>query len=278
MAYMKEAVESLRMRLVIVDGYAFSLGYLSLLRTIVKVCSIDDFCREDNPADVIVNYNIHAIGGYQQFGTDKARRLLLGPWYAPLRGEFQSFIPREPAEAVMDILVTTGGTDPLDFLGNFLSEAETAKEFGGIRFHAVIGPYALETHRLRGPGLRQGIVLHRNVSSMSSLMGSCDMAVSAGGSTLYELCRCGLPTVSISFADNQLPVVEGFHGMGVIPYCGDVRHDMHGTIRRCIARLVDYLHDYPKRSRISHEMRTLVDGGGAKRIAAELASLLAGDE
>lgn len=38
---------------------------------------------------------------------------------------------------------------------------------------------------------------------MSELMQQCDMAVSAAGSTLYELCACGMPTITYVLADNQ---------------------------------------------------------------------------
>jgi UDP-2,4-diacetamido-2,4,6-trideoxy-beta-L-altropyranose hydrolase len=273
--YVKNALESLQINLIIVDGYSFSFEYLSLLKNITTVCSIDDFCREENPADVIINYNIYAIGKYSQYRPNKGRRILLGPSYAPLREEFQHVIPREPPRVVADILVTTGGKDPYDFIGKFLSEVIAMKDFNCIRFHAVIGSLVWETDKLKELSRYKNVILYRDVQSMSSIMVGCDIAVSAGGSTLYELCRCGLPTVSISFADNQLPAVKEFHERGIIPYCGDLRTDIQATIRQCISCLQYYINDYPQRLKISHDMSALVDGRGASRIATELKSLLA---
>ena len=273
--YVFAAIESLQMNLIIVDGYNFSIEYLSLLKGITAVCSVDDFIRGENPADVIINYNIYAEGKHSQFGRDKARKLLLGPNFTPLREEFQNVIPREPAKAVGDVLVTTGGTDPFDFMGNFLSEVITMKDFDGMRFHAVIGSLVSETNKLKEISRYKNVILHKDVQSMSSIMVGCDIAVSAGGSTLYELCRCGLPTVSISFADNQLPAVREFHERGIIPYCGDLRTDIQATIRQCIFSLRQYINDYPQRLKISHDMSALIDGRGASRIATELKSMLA---
>jgi UDP-2,4-diacetamido-2,4,6-trideoxy-beta-L-altropyranose hydrolase len=275
LSYVFAAIESLDMNLIIVDGYNFSIEYLSLLKGIIAVCSIDDFIRDDNPADAIINYNIYAEGKHSQFGRDKARKLLLGPNYTPLREEFQNVIPREPTRAVWDILVTTGGTDPFDFMGNFLSEVITMKDFDGIRFHAVIGSLFSETYIIKKLRGRRDVIFHEDVQSMSSLMMGCDLAVSAGGSTLYELCRCGLPTVSISFADNQLTAVKEFHERGIISFCGDLRTDIQATIRQCISCLQYYINDYTQRLKISHDMSALVDGRGASRIATELKSLLA---
>jgi spore coat polysaccharide biosynthesis predicted glycosyltransferase SpsG len=192
-----------------------------------------------------------------------------------LRKEFQKVIPRQPAKVVEDILVTTGGTDPFDVIGSLLSEVITFKEFDSIRFHAVIGPLVPDTERLKELSKHKNIILHKNVRSMSSLMVDCDLAISAGGSTLYELCRLGLPSVSISFADNQLPAVKEFHERRIIPFCGDLRTDIQTTIEQCISYLRHYINDYPQRLQISHVMRTLVDGKGASRIAIELKSLLA---
>jgi UDP-2,4-diacetamido-2,4,6-trideoxy-beta-L-altropyranose hydrolase len=272
--YLRNAIENLQTKLIIVDGYNFSFEYLSLLKNITTVCSIDDFCRDDNPADVIINYNIYAIGQYSQHRPNKGRRILLGPSYAPLREEFQHIMPREPSRVVEDILVTTGGTDPFDFIGKFLSEVIAVKDFDCIRFHAVIGSLVSETDRLKELSRYKNVILHKDVQSMSSMMVGCDIAVSAGGSTLYELCRCGLPAVSISFADNQLLAVKEFHERGIISYCGDVRDDIHATIKQCITLLRYYTNDYPQRLHMSNGMKNLVDGKGANRIATELKYLL----
>ena len=53
---------------------------------------------------------------------------------------------------------------------------------------------------------------------MSEVMKYCDIAITAGGSTMYELCACGVPMITYAFADNQLPGVEGFEKLGVARY------------------------------------------------------------
>ena len=71
-------------------------------------------------------------------------------------------------------------------------------------------------------------------------MKKVDVAISAGGTTLYELCACGTPTISYSFADNQLNNVKQFDEDGIIPYAGDVRYeDISLSIRNNIKKMMN---------------------------------------
>lgn len=47
-------------------------------------------------------------------------------------------------------------------------------------------------------------ILHENVSDMRSLLEKMDLAVAAAGSTLYEICACGVPLITYTIADNQM--------------------------------------------------------------------------
>lgn len=51
------------------------------------------------------------------------------------------------------------------------------------------------------------------------------LAVSAGGTTLYELCACKVPTISFSFADNQEGFTEEMGEQGILFYAGDARKE-----------------------------------------------------
>lgn len=66
-------------------------------------------------------------------------------------------------------------------------------------------------------------------------MMEADIAISAGGSTLYELCAIGTPTISYSFADNQLDNVTKFAEDGLIAYAGDARY------QNVVPKIIDIL-------------------------------------
>lgn len=62
---------------------------------------------------------------------------------------------------------------------------------------------------------------------MKKLMMLCDVAVSVAGSTLYELCACGIPTITYVLADNQIPAEEMFEQEGIMLNARDYRVNMN---------------------------------------------------
>lgn len=67
------------------------------------------------------------------------------------------------------------------------------------------------------------VMLLKAVENIDVYMRNADIAISAGGTTLYELCACGTPTICYSFADNQLDNVKRFSSDDIMIYAGDVR-------------------------------------------------------
>ena len=103
-------------------------------------------------------------------------------------------------------------------------------------------------------------------------MRRCQLAVSAGGTTLFELCACGIPTVCFSFADNQKPGTIGMGSRDIMQYAGDARDtDVTGHILEGLLRL---LQSPTLRQEYASRMKRLVDGRGAGRIADILCSPL----
>ena len=91
-----------------------------------------------------------------------------------------------------------------------------------------------------------------------------DVAISAGGSTLYELSSMGVPTITYSFVDNQIPNVRTFDNDELMPCAGDVRG---GNVPKRVAQLLEKLDSYEFRSGVTRKLQNVVDGKGADRLA-----------
>ena len=104
---------------------------------------------------------------------------------------------------------------------------------------------------------------------MSDYMKKCDLAISAGGSTLYELCACGTPTIQYTLADNQLGAARAFSEQGLIPWAGDIRTDMEESFR-VIEREMERLSAPGEWEARTAALQRVVDGRGAGRIARAL--------
>ena len=112
----------------------------------------------------------------------------------------------------------------------------------------------------------QNIIVHKDVKDMLSLMCSCDIAVSAAGSTLYELCACGVPTITYVLADNQINGEKSFVESGSMISIGDIRTDKM-YCNKMIDQIINLSRDYDLRKVISKKQGMITDGCGADRLA-----------
>lgn len=96
------------------------------------------------------------------------------------------------------------------------------------------------------------------------------MAVTAGGSTVYELMACGTPAVVYTLADNQFDIARTVSEMNLIPWAGDVRKEIIECCRSIVSVINDYVEDFERRKLVSRRMQELVDGFGSRRLVSLL--------
>lgn len=260
------------------DSYYVTPNYLDALRPYAKIVYLDDLRLFDYSVDLLVNYDVipdSAMASYKA-SYQNAGRLLLGAAYTPLRPQFQD---RQIAikNQVKNILIATGGSDPCHFCLAFLRHLESRSLTdlflsSGIILHMVIGNLNTDGNLLhKYADAFPFLELHEKISDMASLMLRCDLAISAAGTTLYELCALGIPSVSFTIADNQLTAASAFEAVGAVPCAGDFR----GNPKKVLFHIIHFLEgsSYEKRKNTHKVMRGLVDGLGAMRIAQALKKL-----
>lgn len=259
------------------DSYYVTPEYLDALKGRIKIAYLDDLQLFDYPVDLLINYDVIPDACMPSYldAYQKAGKALLGGAYTPLRSQFQN---RKGMlrDTVSDILITTGGSDPFHFCLKLI-QAIKANSFlvsNPILLHVVIGRLNTDRDKLYELAEKLSFLhLHENVSNMASLMETCDLAVSASGTTLYELCALGIPAISFTMADNQLPSAEAFAKAGAVPCAGDLRHNDSIVIQDVI-NFVTYMSQNISKRKSAHEtMSRLIDGNGAKRIAEAIFQL-----
>lgn len=199
----------------------------------------------------------------------KNKRYLLGPKYAPLRKEFQNIPARRAVEQVHNVLLSTGGAD-FEHVALKCVQYLLGQPTGQIIYHIILGAMNQDIPEIeRISAGRSCILLHRNVTDMRSLMLQCDAAVSAGGTTLFELCACGLPTATYVLADNQIMNATSFEEAGLMLHAGDIRENSHFAAH-IFEHLELLIQDQLLRQRMAGRMQTVVDGRGANRLAESI--------
>lgn len=285
---------------ILVDSYYVTEKYLAALKKRITTIYMDDIYAFSYPVDMLINYNIYGEEmGYEKDAAFADTKLLLGTKYVPLREEFsagagygqsrkelsaetENVTPAEDrlhqtAEqgrtADGGILITTGGSDSFNLAGQLLMEAMKYDALKEKEYHVVSGSLNPHIGELQALAQKhENIHIHCNVTNMAELMAESEVALSAGGSTLYELCAVGVPVIAFSFAENQERLVQTFVKRGIAQYGGNYRTDGNKMIQNTIAGLETLLEDKNLRSEYRKKARTLVDGKGAERIAEALLS------
>lgn len=265
--------EECNVKRLLIDSYFITKDYVKVWKELgVKVAYLDDFCNESYAFDALFNGALWATEeGYDRFYGKTETKLYLGCEYISLRKEFATVPKKEIKEKADNVLVLSGGTDPYHFLLRFLENLPKDME-KECQYYLVCGifngDYAKINEMCRG---RENIHILQNVSDLYEYMCKADVAVSAGGMTLYELCACGTPCIMYLLADNQKGNLEGFTKAGLFESIGDIREKIDFEL--LFEKIRKLMQSYDMRSKKGMELQKLVDGKGAYRIAGELGKL-----
>lgn len=176
---------------------------------------LDDTGRELPPCQVVLNSALTARP--EQY--PRAARTLLGPDFLLLDERFAA--ARHPGPRRSDrplVLVTCGGSDPTGLTLRLLEALVAAQPLPPCRLRVVLGPGF-------GPGEGVARVLARLAEPSELLLAppdllplflECDLAVSAGGRTLYELHALGVPTLAVASAPHEAEQVAAFLQRGLL--------------------------------------------------------------
>ena len=258
--------------IILVDSYYVTEAYFQSLNQVASVAYMDDLRSFDYDVDLVINYDVIPPSKEEEYkqAYTKAKTTLLGAGYTPLRKQFQNR-KIEFKESIKNILITTGGSDPYHFsesISSFLISQNL-----NVDIHIVVGRLFDNFKALKNLANEHlQLHLHQDVKDMASLMKQCDYAISAAGTTLYELCALGIPTISFTMADNQIIMAETFHETGAIPYIGDLRESSSicDKIYHHLANIINHPNLLQSQQQ---KMQYIVDGNGSIKIAEALINL-----
>lgn len=165
------------------------------------------------------------------------------------------------------ILVSMGGSDPCGLSLDVAEALVGVKESFTSTF--VIGasfPYRKELEaRLAACSFPNELLV--GVEEMADLMAASDMAVASFGVTAYELATLGVPAVHLCLTDDHAESSSAFEGSGIAVNLGVAGRVPPATIAEGVSSL---LRDSGLRRQMGKRAAELIDGRGARRIAAEI--------
>lgn len=252
---------------IVLDGYQFGIEYQKRVRgSGYSLLVIDDYAHlEEYHADVLLNQNLGATADlYPHINPDC--QMLLGPKFALLRKEFWPWREwqRDIPEKAENLLVMMGGSDPdgvtLKILAALASLPNTS-----IHLRVVVGAANQRSDEIvkTADALPMKVEVLRNVQNMPELLAWADLAVSAAGSTCWELMFMGVPTLTVVLADNQWVVAEPLDSTGLSINLGEHKKVSTSDVCAAVSSLIS---DPNRRRQMIIADREQVDGMGAERV------------
>jgi UDP-2,4-diacetamido-2,4,6-trideoxy-beta-L-altropyranose hydrolase len=257
---------------VIVDSDYEGAEYLDQLqRSGYFVVAIEDTVPHQFPCHMVINGDAHARQLHYE-SPFKDVQYLLGPEYSILRPEFWNLPDRLPSDKVDNVLVTLGGADTYNIMPRVLKILDNMQKRFAVT--AIVGPFFKNYAEIQAIAQvsQRNIRLVKSPDSVCNLMMKADLAISAGGQTLYELACVGCPTVAVRVADNQDGQLAAFEKSGFIRISGD--GSQNNIVKAIAETLKPLLVHREIRVAMASAGQCLIDGRGALRVANRIQEAL----
>ena len=195
-------------------------------------------------------------------------RLLLGPSWALVRPRFAAvraaaLARRAKADSVDRVLVSLGLTDVGAITARVVNRL--LPRLGEAGLDVVLGRAAASLGELQRLAARDPrVVLQVETDAMAELCAAADLAVGAGGSSVWERCAVGLPSLTLVLAQNQEPGARALASAGAGEMVDGRADDFEAGFDRAFTGL---LRSPERRARLGRAAAELCDGGGAARAA-----------
>lgn len=271
----RAALEETGARWLVMDHYALDASWqTAALPPGMSLLVLDDLADRPHRADVLLDQN----AGRE--AADYARLvpgycdLRIGPAHALLRPEFarlrpEALIRREALTLPETLLVTLGGIDKDNATTRVLDALAQAPAAQGLRISVVMGASAphLEAVRTRAAAMSMPVEVIAGVSNMGARMMMADLCIGAVGSTAWERCALGLPTLQVVLADNQREAARAMaaRGLSLVLPMPDAPN-----FSDALAAGLDRLSETGPYRAMARAVALLTDGRGAELLAARL--------
>lgn len=268
----QETVAALLGRLpdwLVVDHYALDRRWEEVVATCCKkLMVIDDLADRSHLCDLLLDQNLGRQPNDYAALVPTYCRVLTGPEYALLRPEFAalrtySLQRRQGDPAIHQLLITMGGVDKDNVTGQVLQALNSCDLPSECRITVVMGltaPWLQNVQELAAqmPWRTEVVV---NVDDMAQRMSDSDLAIGAAGSTAWERCCLGLPTLMVVLAENQqlgAYALEAVHGAILI--------DTLSSIATQLPTAIIALINSDLQSKMSLAASAVTDGHGVQKI------------
>ena len=208
---------------VVVDHYALDEVWHGIIRKECKnLLVIDDLGNRRLNCNFLLDQNVGADNFKYHTKLIDHTDCMFGPNFALCRKEFQqrrkASLNRRPSiRFPKNVLVTLGGADKENITKTVIEILAKSSASNSCKFTIVLG--AAHQHRdelenfVYDVGLFADVL--SNVTEMAKIMERTDLCIGAAGTTTWERCCMGIPTLMLVIANNQIEIANALHAQGL---------------------------------------------------------------
>lgn len=248
----------------VVDSYEIPAELIGAARAATKVLAIVDADSRGIEADLYVDHNVGAEN--LPWAEFVAPRMLAGSRYALIRRAIRDVRRATPwviSGATPSILGFMGGTDPTGMIVRVAEAiAATTVPLTGVIICAPAWRESVDA--LLADHSDISVIAPTN--ELPALLATTDIAISAAGTSSWELCTLGIPSILVEVVDNQTESLREMSSRGLViglspsAFTGD---EMTMAMTRNLELLAT---NEDARRGLSEACATMFDGLGATRV------------
>lgn len=266
-----------RADVLIVDHYGLDEDwhFAVNLKNDQRLVVIDDLADRHHETNLLIDQNFYTdlSKRYEKLVPQSCRQFL-GPQYALIRPEFAQHRISHPKvfdqSKNIKVLINFGGNDINGYGPMVIRDLLAQKELHNFTFvlmgSSTSASAMVEIKRLlhHFPGRIEDIGFTKEPWSV---MAQCDVCIGAGGTSTWERCAIGLPSIVYAISDNQIEMSQDLANINCQIYLGLINQYSGSELCRVFLDLKFH----PQRlNDLREKVTALVDGQGITRIISAL--------
>jgi UDP-2,4-diacetamido-2,4,6-trideoxy-beta-L-altropyranose hydrolase len=273
-----EIAKKLDIGVVLVDHYSLDISWEKEVKPYVKkLIVLDDLANRRHDCDLLIDQNLgRKPSDYDGLLIQDCKKLI-GPKYSLVRSEFSrmriSSLSRKDRNEIRHILVTLGGADNANATMDVLKALNSCDLGKDTTITIVLGkmaPWKKEISAyLANYRWKNNLII--DASNMEALMCQADFCIGAAGSTVWELCTLGLPSILVCVAENQKEVIKHVCDAGAavsITLDEIINYKSINVLNERISWLREHIRDLESQS------KKITDGNGSNRVSNSIMEIL----
>ena len=256
----------------IIDNYQIDQKWETLVKKFVKkTVVIDDLANRKHNCELLIDQNLNSDIKEKQYKklVPKNCILLIGTQFAILRPEFYELRKLiKTRTKLKNILISYGGTDPSNETIKVLKALKNLN-LKNINTYIISGNLNSKNKEIEHLSRKlKNSKFYEYTKNIAKLMIKADIAFGGAGTTSWERCCLGLPTIITILSDDQKDIAEALdeNVCGINLGSGKKMRvkDYENTLRKF---------DWKKIREFSLNCKKIVDGRGTNRVISEILSI-----